>query len=884
MPVFPGTPEQPDQPKPKLVFPGTPAATDASAPAAKPTSPASSSPGLGTRFKYALNGILRGALKPVRAIPGDIGSEFKGGIRTMQQASDDAEKSALAGLLPSRAGLKQLSGAAQALASPITGPARALVGDPIRTNIPGKGGELTADTAETLATIFGPGAIAKTLRSAATNSGLIQGAKDVGKTIEKIFSPTTVSDTAKTQEGIMRESLGEAERATQTTKAELDNYAKTINALDPAEKQSFLDYVEGRGKGATLSDPALQPVADSLKKAFDQRMNELKKLPSTAQASFVEDYFPHFWQDQKAAQDFLASRGTPKQGSGRNLKERVIPTIADGLAAGLKPAFESPLDATMKYVTNMDRYIATNKIFDTMRENGTAKFFTPGKQPSGWVPLEGRLSQKAAPMGEEGARIIHAYAPEDAARIYNNFISRGFHGVGQGEFGDLYDMAQKGVNSITAAELSFSMFHAATMAQEAIVNDVANAVGQSLRGDFLKAGKSILKSPAAPVSTYRMGKRFEQQYLGQNDFGPDFRNIVDLGTKAGMRAVGKDRSYGASAMGSFWNSFKKGTLGSELKSSGQRAMQSPIMGVPKELSTNLGRLMDTVAQPLFDKYIPRIKNGAFYSNMKDWIEAHPNSSQSEQMAVAREIWDSIDNRFGELVQDDLFWNRMLKQSLQLMTRSVGWDLGTLREIAGGAADIARGRKVGGEWSPRAKYVIALPIVTGLVNATAQYLKTGKKPQSVSDLYAYQTGGKNPDGTPERAMVPGYMRDVLGYANDPLGEIGNKIATGPKMIYDLLSNKDYRGLPIADPTDKNLLDRIGQYLAYIGQAYIPISAKTMRTKAGSGITLVERGLGIRPAPNYIQNPERTSALKERQNIRLEKAKRRSDQRIEDQYNQ
>ena len=94
--------------------------------------------------------------------------------------------------------------------------------------------------------------------------------------------------------------------------------------------------------------------------------------------------------------------------------------------------------------------------------------------------------------------------------------------------------------------------------------------------------------------------------------------------------------------------------------------------------------METVAQPIFEKYIPRIKNGAFYDTMHDWLEANPNAPHEAQVAMARRIWDSIDNRFGEMVQDNIFWNKTLKQTAQLGMRSYSWNLGTVREIGGGA--------------------------------------------------------------------------------------------------------------------------------------------------------------------------------------------------------
>ena len=67
-------------------------------------------------------------------------------------------------------------------------------------------------------------------------------------------------------------------------------------------------------------------------------------------------------------------------------------------------------------------------------------------------------------------------------------------------------------------------------------------------------------------------------------------------------------------------------------------------------------------RPLFEKYIPLLKNGAFYENMSKWLMTNPNATREEQVNAARQVWDSVDNRFGELVQDNIFMNKVIKQA------------------------------------------------------------------------------------------------------------------------------------------------------------------------------------------------------------------------------
>jgi hypothetical protein len=40
-------------------------------------------------------------------------------------------------------------------------------------------------------------------------------------------------------------------------------------------------------------------------------------------------------------------------------------------------------------------------------------------------------------------------------------------------------------------------------------------------------------------------------------------------------------------------------------------------------------LIQSTAAPLFESYIPRLKQGAFASNMEDWLKANPGATQVE---------------------------------------------------------------------------------------------------------------------------------------------------------------------------------------------------------------------------------------------------------------
>lgn len=758
-------------------------------------------------------------------------------------------------------------GAVNYVMSPINAPVRTIVGEPLEntTGIPREYPEFAASLA-----IPGVGFTKFTKAGQQTAQSL----KDAGRVAEKVFSPETVDAAAASIAADIRSAGGQAARDTITTDAKLEPFRAMVNQMDDQSKLNFVGHVEGTNAGP-LPRP-LQGLANTMKQEFDLRMSKIQSLPSKAQVDFIDDYFPHFWKDPQAAQQFAQDfhGGVSRQGSGASLKKRTIPTIADGIAAGLQPAVIDPVEATMRYVTSMDRFIAATKVLDDAKAAGTVRFLRPQvmgasgnpssfKVPPGYVPLKGRGSTDAT-----GAQ---AYAPENWARVYNNYISRGFHDIGTGEYGKAYDTARRGANAITALELGLSGYHALTMAKEGIVNGVSRGISELAAGRPGLAAKSFAKAPATMITNAVTGRRLAKIYKGQSLGTPMQREIVELMTEAGGRGAGFRHAadYDFSGAGSYITAYKRAALKMEAMADLAKAKTGvlPAAGVAGK---QIGRIMDTVAQPLFEKYIPYMKNGAFQENMASWIQRNPNATKAEKLAEARKIWDSIDNRFGEMVQDNVFWDKTLKQSAMLMLRSWSWTIGgVVREIGGGLRDTGRFATGSGPWTDKMSYVIALPMVDAGVNAVYQYLKTGKPPENIHDLMAPRTGGTDAkSGLPERLQTPGYMKDVYGFAEHPLQEATNKIGTGPRLVSETLSllngrgGSDWRGDPIVsppndgEPTPNNVPRWLSEYAQYLTKNVGPISVRQyiQGRKEGSNINWLEQALGVKNAPAQLTDPE------------------------------
>jgi hypothetical protein len=157
------------------------------------------------------------------------------------------------------------------------------------------------------------------------------------------------------------------------------------------------------------------------------------------------------------------------------------------------------------------------------------------------------------------------------------------------------------------------------------------------------------------------------------------------------------------------------------------------------------------------------------------------SRQMHKQEVMQRVWDSVDNRLGQLVYDNLFWNRTVKEIGQMGLQSLGWNLGSWKEVGGGAADLFRvGRGLGEagvaklrgrstaeglakareNLTMKATYAIAYAPVVGLMGLVAQYLMTGKGPKSWSprDVWHDAFFPHNGHGD-ERVSLPGYHMDA-----------------------------------------------------------------------------------------------------------------------------
>jgi protein-tyrosine-phosphatase len=412
-------------------------------------------------------------------------------------------------------------------------------------------------------------------------------------------------------------------------------------------------------------------------------------------------------------------------------------------------------------------------------------------------------------------------------------------------------------------QLGVSAFHATATTINAAVSDLALGIQQLLDGKPFKAGASLIKgatiAPSA-IATVRNGAKLMQEYLDPGSYAKFSREAAAV-AQSGGRA--QQNTIHLKPFDQAMNAWRTGAIGEGL--------------------TKLpAAVMDGLARPIMEKYVPNIKMGAFYSMAHDILDNAQRHGwdETKTRAQMQQAWDSIDNRFGQMVYDNLFWHKAFRDTLQVATRSVGWNFGDIRELGGGVFDAVRaaGQAASGrtpDITPRLAFTLALPIVAGLMGGLMTYLMTGERPHTWKDLYY----PRRADGT--RLSMPTYMKDVFSEATHPVDTALNKLAPIMEMTSEAINNRDFYGTEIRH-TDDPAMRQLADFSKWAASQAIPYSfssgAKLLENAGGdNSIGGILRGivrhprstlgdvvlgqLGFQSAPSYVQNSDALNAARE-----------------------
>lgn len=646
---------------------------------------------------------------------------------------------------------------------------------------------------------------------------IAEGLKNLDNKLKKLYAPEGVSKEAWEAAKIIRKSLGTKAREVEVFLRSSEVRRKFWSKLSKNENIAFMKAIE---KGEKTGNPEVDKFISAYREILDKAYEMSKTLDE--KIHYVKDYFPHIFKDTKKARDFL-KQYFKRIGREGFSKERYFNLIEEALNAGLELKYDNVEDVIRaRYMSALTSKMKADFI-NEMIDKGL--LFKDKRYD---------LSAIDTPKGR-------FYADENVARLINRVMQTSLF-TQKGLLGDIFRGYMQAKNIFTATKLAISGFHAIGSTISDMTNQLVLAAKKLGRGDFKGFVKELAKTPVSPVLSFIKGGKLSEAYLkGANT--PEEKEFVKIFTTVDGR-IRMPREYRIRTEQAIDEALKNGKWG-------------------KALGSTVANVIRAIQKPLMEVYVPRLKVAKFWETYSDWVKAHPKATESQKIDYATRLWDSMDNRLGELVYDNLFWDQRVKDAAIASTLSLGWNLGSAREAGGAIKDLIELALVNSDnpaFVDRILFVTLYPLVAGFIGGTIHYILTGERPKEIRDLYYPRTGRKNPDGSDERLTLPAYTKDYFAIKNAIQKEgvikglitvAGHKSAPVLSMGFDILRNKNYYGVKIRDvksPASQQAIDT----LKFIFEWLEPISVSSARRMSVEDSLLMKTlpFVGLSKAPAYV----------------------------------
>jgi len=605
-------------------------------------------------------------------------------------------------------------------------------------------------------------------------------------------------------------------------------------------------FIAAFEKGQKFADPTLEKVAGFYREWMKQIYLDDQK--AGIEYDPRDNYITHIFEDEVGAATALQRRYGPKWGDPYFMKDRMAESYEYLRQQGFKPRFENPEDimAARQYASNIS-HMRIEMLAD-LEKNGLAKLVEKGQEaPEGFSP-----DVRRSPNGK--LYWIHQDAQEILINAFDTISMWNL----KGPVGDLY-RGLMDVKNYTVAIRLFGLFHpvhlglvtnnaaALTRATKNILTGNVNPknwIADVVRGLTPLSGVWTYKSPASRILKAYWGK------LGKEELSSGEQQIMQYMAEGGL---------------------VPGMAAQDRLTIGRRFMDAVEQGKKGSAAFKLPfAVIGSLQQPMFHIWIPQLKIMAFSRDVATAFRVNPGlvSDPVARRLALRNIAKSVDNRFGEMSYDTMFWNRTIKDIAVLNTLSVGWQMGLIREFGGGAVQVGKltlekgtiPEKLKAGELDKALYSTFYIGLSALYGGLLMYALTGKWPQTMLDYFAPQSGGENNDGTPKRITTPMFTREIVSIKKHMENEgvvagltklAQNKASGVIGLVGSTVTGVDGLGREIRDPNAPQFT-QLAQTLGYLFKDIQPISASATE-KAGEPITSARGALsfaGFQPAPKYL----------------------------------
>lgn len=674
--------------------------------------------------------------------------------------------------------------------------------------------------------------------------GAAQGIVETAKLLTNFLDPTVsvkqmALDEIMSMKGTRDKLNFQLDRQTEKIK---DMFSK----MSPAENIAFIDRFK---TGQDQPTPELRAVADMISRIDGaQWFDAIQYEPSLR---WKEDHFRLMWKTipNSVERAFTGIAKRPLQGSRGFLKPSMLSDMSEGLKLGGVPHSYNAMTLFKMAYADTNKFITAQKMWKRFGDMGLREFVRNGElPPANFVKLDDRIAKVYFSTPQGLATPGEWYVDEGVGRLLNNYLSRDYIRALAAGRGLLWLK-----NASTAVELSLSPFHAVFESLEEMGSSVGlglakiynQGVLQGKPESVMSGLKDILTAPLSPYATARLGGK-AIRLMSKDDFvnSPEGQHFIkkypeayqllnDLFTGGGKLAISDE--YRLNSLTTFKESLSANNyIGAALRV--------------------LPALNEVAFKPLFEIYIPRLKVGQFlreYSSNLVTYEKELAAGKMSRAQLARQTWRSIENRFGEMNFDNLFWNNTMKSAMQGMFRSVTWKLGSTSEYASAAGGQAKEfynafrEKRMPRLHPSMAWLLGVSVMTVALAQIMQRTMSGKNVSSFKDAIYPQV-----DKMGSRVAMPTYWRDIMHLAHSPAGYLKSGLSGELGRLMDIWQNKDYYGQEVYNFADP-LATKIWKIAVH--SIPMPFSMSSMQSFQKSGVTGPAKYIGFAGftrAPGYI----------------------------------
>lgn len=685
--------------------------------------------------------------------------------------------------------------------------------------------------------------------------------KEIGTSIDQAIravNPEALGENAKKAASIIAKAVSEQMQKDSS----FTTRSQTRRAFWESSKGQSDQFIERYERGQQQPTREMQRAAQGYRQWNDEILAQDKSNGLKYDAQ--DNYLYHVFKDGKGVAAFMQKRYGSKWNDPNFIKDRAFDLYSEAKAHGFEAKFTNPEDIMLLRQHASDVAQMRVQALNDMEMYGVARRVVKSERPE-----VGEVEWRSP----NGTR--YWVQPDAAQVLHNAFNTKSLWNL-PGVVGSAFRTGMWLKNVIVPVKLALSAFHPLHVA----TIDNATSMVRATKG--LIAGS---ETPAAWMKGMLEGVFYKDlvKETGSSAAGPWKQNPqggyrllnVWKGKVPESKLTAADRqSLQYMTEGGFVPE-----MAAQYKNSSIQKLQDAVRARSVGSVFHLPfAMLEALNKPMFEVWIPSLKIASYLKDVGTALKADPSLAgdvMKRQLAM-RAIAKSVDNRYGEMAYNTLFWNRWVKDIAVGSSLSLGWNLGFLREYGGAGLDIAgelaRGSSLK-EAAIRGKLDRALFV--GFYSAQAMaygglltWALTGQPPTSLLDYIYPKSGEKNPDGTDARLNTMFYPREFASIGlhmqregvSSGLGHLVlNKASPVLGLANDWATNVDYFGKEISDPSAP-AYKQLQQKLAYTFKELEPMSmAASTRANLQGGKKALPY-LGFSPAPSYVTESNVQAAVK------------------------